>query len=61
MSYSDEALQRVHAHLGIDNEAFDAMARILCETLEEFDFAKEDVDEIGAGVTGRRHLIVAKG
>ncbi|MBC8159461.1 MAG: group 1 truncated hemoglobin [Alphaproteobacteria bacterium] len=58
VSYSDEALQRVHAHLSIDNTAFNAMARILCETLEDFDFAQDDVDAIRAEIAVRRHLIV---
>lgn len=61
VSYSDEALERVHAPLGIDRQAFDTMAGLLCETLEDFDFAKDDVDTVRAAIVGRRHLIVKSG
>jgi len=53
-SYSDEALQRLHAHLQIDREQFEEMAGLLGETLEDFEVAREDIDEVLAQIRARR-------
>ena len=45
-SYSDEALQKVHAGLNIDRESFEEMGKLLRETLVEFDIERADVDAI---------------
>ncbi|MCG8354261.1 MAG: group 1 truncated hemoglobin [Kiloniellales bacterium] len=45
-AYSNEALQRVHARLGIDAAAFDEMAAVLKETLEDFELEPRDIDHV---------------
>lgn len=54
----DEALRRAHAHLGISAAEFAETARLLQETLEEFDVAPADVSTIMAEVGKRESLIV---
>ncbi len=58
-SYTDEQLRRTHAHLGIDNESFDEMVKILCETLASHGVEPEDVDAIRHHMESRRALVVA--
>lgn len=59
-SYSDDALHRVHAQLGIDQEQFDEMTTLLEETLEDFDFDRRDIDEVMGHIRARaRHIITA--
>lgn len=57
-SYSDEALQRLHAHLQIDREQFEEMAGLLGETLEDFEVAREDIDEVLAQIRARAGQII---
>lgn len=57
-SYSDEALQRLHAHLQIDREQFEEMAGLLEETLEDFEVAREDIDEVLAQIRARAGQII---
>jgi hemoglobin len=59
VAYSDEQLQNLHQPLAITPEAFGEMIRLLRETLEDFEFAREDITSIMADIEGRRHLIVA--
>jgi hemoglobin len=58
-SYSDEHLQRVHARLGIDHEAFTVMAELLREAMEDHDMAAEDVDAVMREIVIREHLVVS--
>jgi len=59
-SYSDDALHRLHAHLKIDRPQFEEMANLLQETLEDFEFERDDIDEIVGQIRGRaRHIITA--
>ena len=60
-SYNDEALARMHAHLGIDQESFEEVVELLTETLEDFDVAEEDIAAIRQAFADRQHLIVTKG
>jgi len=57
-SYSDEHLQRVHARLGIDHEAFTVMAELLREAMEDNDMAPPDVDAVMREIVTREHLVV---
>lgn len=57
-SYSDEVLRRVHAKLGINQEAFDEMTALLTETLEDFDIDPDDIREVMDGVGSRAKVIV---
>ena len=57
-SYSDDHLQRVHARLGIDHEAFGVMANLLKEAMEEHDMAPVDVDAVMHEIIIREHLVV---
>jgi hemoglobin len=58
-SYTNETLRDLHARLKIDPAAFDEMATLLKETLEDFDVEPQDVDQIVAAVTSRRQYIVS--
>jgi hemoglobin len=58
-SYSNEQLRDLHARLNIDQAAFDEMTALLEETLEDFEFAREDVDQIVGAVKSRRVHIVS--
>lgn len=60
VSYTNEALERVHARLGIDAEAFDEMVLILKETLEDFDFERSDVETICGDIRSRSRYIVSR-
>ena len=58
-SYTNETLRELHARLKIDQAAFDEMTALLEETMEDFDFAPEDIEQIMAAVRSRRPYIVA--
>lgn len=60
-SYTDDALRRVHANLGIDRASFDEMTRLLCETLVEFGFQPADVDLVSAELEARAPVIISSG
>ena len=57
-SYSDEALERIHAKLTIEKPAFDEIVLLLREALEEFDMDPADVDQVIDGVRARERYIV---
>jgi hemoglobin len=58
-SYTNDVLQRVHAGLNIDRRAFDEVISLLTETLEDFDFRPEDVDEIRNAMESRASVIIS--
>ena len=58
-SYSDDHLQRVHARLGIDHEAFVVMGSLLKEAMEDHDMADPDVAAVMREVVSREHLVVS--
>lgn len=60
-SYSDDALERIHAHIGISEEAFDASADMLMEALEEFGIDDADVKQLCAEFVARKRFVVNKG
>lgn len=59
-SYTDEQLERVHAHLGITEVAFIEAMELITETLEDFDFADEDIRHVQSEMMDRKNFIVAK-
>lgn len=59
-SYTNEALQRLHAHLDITDQAFEEMIDLFEETLEDFDFQTEDVHAIVYDLRSRRPYIVTE-
>lgn len=59
-SYTNEVLEQVHRNIGVTDEAFDEMAGILQQTLEEFDFKEEDVRSVIADINSRRSYIVSR-
>jgi len=61
VSYSDEALRKVHAPHAIDRAAFDEMAALLRQTLVESDFDAEDVAAIMAEIEARSRVVVSEG
>lgn len=59
-SYTDEQLERVHAHLGITEVAFMEVMGILRETLEDYDFADMDIEHVQREMMNRKNFIVAR-
>jgi hemoglobin len=57
-NYSDEVLERVHAHLGITSTEFKLVVELLEETLEDHDFPDADVDTVSKAFRDREPLIV---
>lgn len=57
-SYTDSKLQQLHAHKGIHDSAFDEMLDLLTETMEDFEFDDDDIEEIISEMERRRTLIV---
>ncbi|MET0633070.1 MAG: group 1 truncated hemoglobin [Xanthobacteraceae bacterium] len=60
-SYSDAKLRESHAHLQIDDRAFDEMIGLLRVTLADFKIADSDVKTIIADLDARRPNIVCGG
>jgi hemoglobin len=59
-SYTNDHLERVHAHLGITEAAFLEVVTLLKETLEDFDFADEDIQVIRDEIMSRKNFVVAR-
>lgn len=59
-SYTNEQLERVHAHLGITEEAFYETMLLLSETLEDFGFEDDDVKTVEKEMMDRKNYIVAR-
>ena len=59
-SYTDDHLQRVHARLGIDKHAFDTIAGLLAEAMEDHGISKVDIAAVVHEFNIREHLIVTR-
>jgi hemoglobin len=59
-SYTNEHLARVHAHLGITDQAFNEITILMRETLEDFEFDQTDISAVHAEMISRRPFIVAE-
>lgn len=57
-AFSDEALRRAHARLGISRDEFAEMVDLLRETLEDHDFAPADIDQVESEIRKRETCIV---
>lgn len=60
-SYTNEHLERVHAHLGITESAFTESVDLLTETLEDYDFENSDIRAVQNEMMNRKNHIVTKG
>lgn len=59
-SYTNEHLERVHAHLGITEQAFSESVEMLRETLEDFNFADEDIQHVEDEFFSRKNHIIKR-
>jgi hemoglobin len=59
-SYSNAALREAHAHLNVDDRAFDEMMALFRTTLEESGISSADVEAIMADLDGHRIYIVRR-
>lgn len=57
-AYTDDVLRRVHQGLGITPDDFAETAALLRETLEDFDVAPHDVDQVCRAFERRKSCIV---
>jgi hemoglobin len=58
-SFTDEQMARAHTRLGITAEAFDEMAGLFRETLEDFGVELAEIDRLHAHVLSMREHVVA--
>lgn len=59
-SYTNDHLEKVHAHLSITESAFLEALLLMKDTLEEFDFSNEDIQQVQDEMMNRKNFIVAK-
>lgn len=59
-SYSNLELERLHAHLDITEVAFNEMASLLTDSLEDFDLEDQDVSAVAREITDRKRYIVSR-
>lgn len=59
-SYTNDHLERVHAHLGITEDAFMEAMDMMTETLEDFNYKDEDIRAIENEMMSRKNYIVAR-
>ena len=60
-AYSDDRLKQLHAHIGISDQDFDEMAKLLGEALDENGFEPGDRDAVVREIEARRSYIVNQG
>ncbi len=56
--YTETRLKQVHAHLGIKDDHFDEMKRLLADSLSEHGMTGEDVGAVLDAIEQRRNVIV---
>jgi hemoglobin len=59
-SYTNDHLERVHAPRKISEEAFAEACALLKETLEDLDYADDDIQSIVDNVMSRKNFIVSR-
>ena len=59
-SFSDEALRRAHAKLDLSHAELVDMTELLRETLEDFDFEKDDIEHVCNEVMKRESFVVTR-
>ncbi len=60
-AYTDERLKQLHAHIGISDQDFDEMAKLLGEALDDNGFEPGDRDAVIREIEARRSYIVSQG
>jgi hemoglobin len=60
-SFSNDHLERVHVRHQISEAAFDEAGMLLVETLEDLDFAEEDIQVVKDEFMKRKNFIVSRG
>jgi hemoglobin len=58
--FSNEALERSHARLNIDQASFDEMLGLLAETFEDFDFEDSDIKSLMSEMKSRSKYIITR-
>lgn len=58
-SYTNEHLERVHGRLGITDPAFTEVIELLRETMEDFDFEEEDIQQVEDDLVSRKKYIIS--
>lgn len=58
-SFSDDMLKRVHARYEISRVDFDEVARLLRETLMEFDVEHDDIETVMFAIESRSPVIIS--
>lgn len=59
-SYTNEQLERVHANLGITEEAFMEAVALLKETFEDFELDESDIAAVQRDILVLKNFIVVK-
>ena len=59
-SYTNDHLEKVHARLNITEAAFMEAMLLMKDTLEEFDFHDEDIQQVQDEMMSRKNYIIAK-
>lgn len=59
-SYTNEQLERAHEGLGITEPAFREVIELLRETLEEFDFENEHIQQIEDAMMSRKAFVISR-
>lgn len=57
-SYTNQELERAHARFTITRSEFDEMMELLQETLEDFDLADDDVNEVVQNFNSRANFVI---
>ncbi|MGD2162882.1 MAG: group 1 truncated hemoglobin [Anaerolineales bacterium] len=60
-SYTVDHIERVHAHLGITDEAFKESLLLMTETLEDHDFESDDIQTVEDEMMSYKNFVVSKG
>ncbi len=60
VSYSNEHIERVHAHLGVTDEAFREAVDLLRETFEDFEVDETDISAVFNEIMSLKNFIVAR-
>jgi hemoglobin len=59
-SYTNDHIERVHAHLGITPAAFNEAVDLLRETLEDMDYEEEDIQTMVDELVSRKHYVISR-
>lgn len=59
-SYTNDHLERVHAHLHITEDAFAEAMLMLRETLEDFDMEETDIQQVEDEMSSRKNYVVSR-